>query len=195
MVTEADRTRSCMWAISRRFSLFLSSSLLRIRVKIRTKFELKNSDEFVRIRGYFLSENGHLAFLFYSPSKEEEEKKTCSLSGANAGTEVDRGWRKQTSDRRGGGRLAAAGPGRVSTAPPTWITAPRPLRRSRNLGRNLAQLVGCYLSFLPAATSTPTWPPRRRLSALTRVAPAGVRSFLGIFLGSAERERAVEGRD
>ena len=108
MVTEADRTRSCMWAISRRFSLFLSSSLLRIRVKIRTKFELKNSDEFVRIRGYFLSENGHLAFLFYSPSKEEE-KTTCSLSGANAGTEVDRGWRKQASDRRGGGRLARAG--------------------------------------------------------------------------------------
>ena len=154
MVTEADRTRSCMWAISRRFSLFLSSSLLRIRVKIRTKFELKNSDEFVRIRGYFSSENGHLAFLFYSPSKEEEEKKTCSLSGANAGTEVDRGWRKQTSDRRGGGRLAAAGPGRVSTAPPTWITAPRPLRRRAVVTQpwEESRATRGLLSFLPSSS-------------------------------------------
>ena len=76
MVTEADRTRSCMWAISRRFSLFLSSSLLRIRVKIRTKFELKNSDEFA---GTFCQRTAILLFFFIPPLKKKKRQRARCL--------------------------------------------------------------------------------------------------------------------
>ena len=147
MVTEADRTRSCMWAISQRFSVFLSSSFLRIQVKIRTKFELKNSDEFVRIRGYFSSENGHLAFLFYSPLKKKKRRQRArSRERMPALRGIEGGESKPAIGERRPARSGGPRKGEPRPAPTADLdhgSSAFAARSSRNLGRNLAQLVGC----------------------------------------------------
>ena len=69
-------------------------------------------------------------------------------------------------------------------------------RSSRNLGRNLAQLVDCCLSFQQTLADPRGRHAADRARSLARVAPARWSPFLPryIFLGSAKRERARQER-